>query len=184
MRTDVDKTVKAVLNGDVEAFAELVRRYQQDVWRVVAAMLYDKKRTEDLVQQAFVNAYTHLQQYGIGRDFLLWLKSIARNVVRQELRRSSREDNKLRTYHAELTVQMADDTKATDRRAAMSEALQRCREQLPANAKQALELRYDEAADFSEISERLGRTLAATRQFLSRVRVTLRMCIEKELVQA
>ena len=55
--TDIERIIARVLSGELDAYAELVEAHQQDVWRVVAAMLLDTQKTEDLVQQTFVNAY-------------------------------------------------------------------------------------------------------------------------------
>ncbi|MBN1669818.1 MAG: sigma-70 family RNA polymerase sigma factor [Kiritimatiellae bacterium] len=183
MGPDADELVRRVLDGDVDAFAAIIRLHQREVWRVVTAMLYDRRRTEDLVQQTFVNAYEHLFQYIPGRDFALWLKQIARNAVRQELRRHAREQNKLQNYWESLRVHWRDEHAAERRQAAVSEALEACRGRLPPNARRLLELRYERAMGFEEIAEALGRTVAATRQFLSRIRLGLRECMQKEMVR-
>src|SRR6516164_2339442 len=60
---EADRIVAEVLAGDTQAFAEVVRLYQQDVWRIAAALLRDRDATENLVQQVFVDAYFHLDQY-------------------------------------------------------------------------------------------------------------------------
>ncbi|RYD67895.1 MAG: RNA polymerase sigma factor, partial [Verrucomicrobiaceae bacterium] len=83
MQTEIetDAIVLQVMSGHREAFGELVERYQVDVWRVLVAVLNDGAVTEDLVQQTFVNAFEHLDQYQPGRDFGLWIKTIARNLA-------------------------------------------------------------------------------------------------------
>src|ERR1041384_2903274 len=96
--TEVDTIVIRVLGGEIDAYEEIVRAFQQEVWKVVAAMLFNVEKTEDLVQQTFINAYQHLHRYERGRDFGAWLKEIARNQVRQEIRGSSREQRRLEVY--------------------------------------------------------------------------------------
>jgi RNA polymerase sigma-70 factor (ECF subfamily) len=182
--TEVDQIVEQVLAGDVEAYAEVVRRYQREVWKVVTAMLHDVKVTEDLVQQAFVNAYLHLSQYQPGSDFAVWVKSIARNLVRQELRSRSRETRRLDIYRKHLLDRFKDDDTASKREEALGDALRRCREKLPEHSTEVLDLRYARAMSFEEIAAGLGRTVEATRQLLSRVRLLLRDCIEKKMAGA
>jgi RNA polymerase sigma-70 factor (ECF subfamily) len=63
------------------------------------------------------------------------------------------------------------------------EALQHCVAQLAPAASQLVELRYQKAWDFARIAIFLGRTVEATRQQLSRIRLVLRDCIEKQLAQ-
>src|SRR5688572_1855499 len=85
-----DDLVRRVLAGETQTFVQIVRRYEREVWKIVALMLRDHTATENFVQQCFVNAYERLGQYEVGRDFGLWLKAIARNLVRNELRRHTR----------------------------------------------------------------------------------------------
>ncbi|MHC4505763.1 MAG: RNA polymerase sigma factor [Planctomycetota bacterium] len=90
MGENVKLAIDAVLGGRIEAYAEVVRAYQSDVWRVAAYALRDVSTTEDLVQQVFVYAYMSLESYDADRDFGVRLRSIARNLVRNEIRRSAR----------------------------------------------------------------------------------------------
>src|SRR5688572_22168578 len=149
--TEADRIVEQVLAGDVEAYAEIVRRYQRDVWKVVTAMLHDAKVTEDLVQQAFVNAYVHLGQYQPGSDLGVWIKSIARNQVRQELRSRSRETRRLEVYRRHLVDRFKDDGLAAQREEVLGDALRRCRESLPEHSAEVLDLRYGKAMGFEQI---------------------------------
>lgn len=174
--TGADALVERVLSGRLEAYAEIVRLYQRDVWKVVTAMLHDAKVSEDLVQQVFVNAYTHLEQYQRGSDLGVWIRSIARNQVRQELRSRSRETRRLQVYRRHLVERLNDEGRGQEE---LSEALRRCREKLPAHSAEVLDLRYGQALSFERIAAGLGRSVEATRQLLSRVRLMLRDCIER-----
>src|SRR6516164_6917385 len=89
---EINSIVDRVLRGEIDAYETIVRAYQREVWKVVTAMLFDARGAEDLVQRSFISAYQHLHQFQPGRDFGAWLKEIARNQVRQELRRAARED--------------------------------------------------------------------------------------------
>jgi RNA polymerase sigma-70 factor (ECF subfamily) len=180
----IDSVVQRVLGGEVDEYAGVVRLYQREVWKVVAAMLADRKATEDLVQQVFVDAYRNLSQYRVGEDFGRWIKSIARNAVRQELRRDRRAKHHLNTYQDFLESRIRDDRAASSYEDLRAEALKRCREGLPEHVSKALELRYGKSAGFEEIAEALGRTVEAARQMLSRVRLALRDCIEKRMARA
>src|SRR6266705_4883934 len=99
---EIDNIVARVLGGDIDAYEAIVRGYQQEVWRVVAAMLLNAQKTEDLVEQTFINAFQHLHRYERGRDFGAWIKEIARNQVRHEIRHCAREDRRLEVYQSHL----------------------------------------------------------------------------------
>lgn len=180
--TDTERIVARVLSGELDAYGELVQAYQQEVWRVVATMLLDTKKTEDLVQQAFINAYRHLDRFEPGRDFSRWLKEIARNLVRDELRARWRQDRRLELYRSHL-LSAGDDPTAAEAERRLAEVLASCEQKLPAAAAQLVNLRYRQTLDFAQIASQVGRTVEATRQQLARIRLTLRDCIQRQLAR-
>jgi len=75
-----DETVIArVLAGDRGAFEVLMRRYNRRVYRAARAVLRDEAEAEDVVQDAWVRAYTHLRQFTGRASFATWLTRIAIN---------------------------------------------------------------------------------------------------------
>lgn len=77
-------------HGRQAALAELVRRYQTRLFRVILGMVADSGLAEELTQQAFVKAATRLDQLRDGQAFYAWLITIARSVTFDELRRRQR----------------------------------------------------------------------------------------------
>jgi RNA polymerase sigma-70 factor (ECF subfamily) len=181
---DTDLLVRRVRSGETECFAELIRRYERPVWRVVAAMLQDFEQSREVQQQVFVNAYLHLDQYQLGRDFGVWIKAIARNCVRQELRKLARESARLEAYRERLEAAWKDELAAERDERAYLEALAECRGQLPDRSAHVISWRYEQGKSFDEIAEMLESTRDAAEKLLSRVRSLLRECIERRLAQA
>lgn len=175
----IDSVIERVRAGDIAAYGEIVRAYQHDIWRVTAFALGGPDVTEDLVQQAFVIAYRRLDRYERGRDFGAWLRGIARNLARDQVRKRAREDARMKRYLHHLEARSVDD--ADDREARLCAALRACREELSATAREALSLRYDEGCDFGAVAAAMGRTVAGARQLLQRTRLSLRHCIEGRL---
>jgi RNA polymerase sigma-70 factor len=176
-----EELVRRVLAGDTDSFATLVRRHEAAVWRVAAALLRDRVATENLVQQTFVNAYERLEQYEPGRDLSRWLKGIARNLVREELRKSSRESRTLSEYRSFVLASLEDGERAERRSQELERAVAECRTRLAPAAAQALALHYDEGQSVEDVAAVLRRTLAATRQLLFRARCALRECVQARL---
>ncbi len=182
--TTSDQILERVRGGEIDAYAEIVRDHQSDVRRVVACALRDIAASEELVQQVFIDAYLQLDRFEAGRDLGAWLRGIARNKVREELRRRGREDRRMEAYRHHLEARLADDEAAERHDDDLRTALLACREGLTEPTRRALDLRYEKAMAFAEIADAIDRTVAATRQLLQRARLSLRECIEGRLAQS
>jgi RNA polymerase sigma-70 factor (ECF subfamily) len=85
-----EQIVAQVLGGHTALFELLMRRYNERVYRVARAVVRDEHEAEDVMQQAYVNAYTHLRQFNGRSAFSTWLTRIAINESLGRLRRQRR----------------------------------------------------------------------------------------------
>ncbi len=72
-----EEVVRRVVGGERELFELLLRRYNQRVYRAVRAVLRNPDDAEDVMQQAYVNAYRYLHQFEGRSSFATWLTRIA-----------------------------------------------------------------------------------------------------------
>jgi len=87
-RQDDDlRVIGQVRRGQRDAFAALVRRYQRPVLRLARNILGDPHEAEDVAQEAFVDAYRHLDTFDGRAAFSTWLLAIARNRCLSALRK-------------------------------------------------------------------------------------------------
>jgi len=179
----IDELIALILGGRTELYEEIIRRYQHDVLKIVSTLLYDRGPTEDLVQQVFVNAYFALRDFRRGSDFAPWIRTIARNAVREELRRQARYDRRLKTYGEMLHARLENHSGAAFQEHLLRESLQRCVSRLPEREAAAVRMRYDEGKTFEEIAAILGGTGGSIRNLLCRVRAGLRESITREASQ-
>jgi len=175
---EADRLVRLVVGGDTQAFAGLIRLYESDVWRIAATLVRDWQATESLVQQAFIDAYTHLHQYQLGTDFGAWIRTLTRNRLRKELRSLSRAEQRLAVYRENLAERLRSEEPGRDDSDRYLAALKSCREQLPDDEAVLLRLRYERGLSFEAIADRRGTTSAAVQRAISRIRFRLRACIE------
>jgi RNA polymerase sigma-70 factor (ECF subfamily) len=84
---DDETLVRRCLDGDTEAFGELVSRYERPLFNVALRMLRDREEARDATQNAFVKAWQHLDQFDRSRRFFSWLYRIA---VNEALNRATR----------------------------------------------------------------------------------------------
>ena len=83
--------VRRVRGGDREAFAALVHTYQDRLFGLVVMMVRQPAAAEEVTQDAFVRAYTHLDRYDAARPFYPWLATIAVRLAQTWLRRHGRD---------------------------------------------------------------------------------------------
>src|SRR4026209_3002071 len=82
--------IRQVLQGNTAMFELLMRRYNERVYRAVRAIVRDEQEAEDVMQQAYVNAFTHLRQFNGSAQFSTWLTRIAINESLARVRRHAR----------------------------------------------------------------------------------------------
>jgi RNA polymerase sigma-70 factor (ECF subfamily) len=181
MDRDVDQIVARVRAGRTDSYAEIVARYQDEVWRIVVHLLADRDASSDLVQQVFIDAYFHLDQYRPGTDFGAWLRSIARNRLRREARSAARATRRLEAYRRMLLERLDDSPRAERQEQALHEALRECREKLSDQAARVLDLRYTRGLDFEAIAAEVQSTAAGVQRMISRIRLQLRDCIKAKV---
>jgi RNA polymerase sigma-70 factor (ECF subfamily) len=82
--------VTQILDGHVALFELLMRRHNERVYRAARAILRDDSEAEDVMQQAYVNAYAHLRQFDGRAAFATWLTRIAVNEAILRARKKGR----------------------------------------------------------------------------------------------
>ena len=98
--------VRAAKKGDDSAYEELVRRYERNVFRIVQHITQNREDAEDVVQDAFLKAYTNLDRFQEQSKFYTWLVRIAVNEALMKLRRRKPE----RTVSLDEDIKTEDDS--------------------------------------------------------------------------
>ncbi len=76
---DTQSLVRAVMNGDPQAFENLVREYEKPIFNVVYRMLHDAEEARDVTQTVFLKTFENLHSYQSDRKFFSWICRIAIN---------------------------------------------------------------------------------------------------------
>ncbi|MBE1424514.1 RNA polymerase sigma-70 factor (ECF subfamily) [Desulfomicrobium macestii] len=162
--------VEQTLNGDREAFAVLVRRYQGPVYRLMLRFSQDESEAAEMAQDAFVRVYERLAAYDSRRRFFTWLYTLALNLARDHARRLKRAPQ----CRQDLDTTLAD--KERDPLASLEAArLLDVLRGLPPKYAEALALRYIEDMPLEEVAETLGLSISGAKM---RVHRGLRMMRE------
>lgn len=86
MRDPDPRTLARARQGDLDAFEDLVRAYQADVWRFAYHFTRDRSMADDVTQDAFLRAFRFLKSFRGDSKFTSWLFRIARNCAMDALR--------------------------------------------------------------------------------------------------
>lgn len=80
--------VQRILAGESQLFELVMRRYNQRLYRAARAILKDDAEAEDVMQEAYVRAYSHLRQWSGEAQFSTWLTKIAVHEALARVRKS------------------------------------------------------------------------------------------------
>jgi RNA polymerase sigma-70 factor (ECF subfamily) len=181
MEQSDEQVVAGVLGGRQELFEILIRRYNQRLYRVVRGVLRaDEGEIEDVMQQAYVNAYLHLDQFAGRASFSTWLTKIALYEALSRARRLGRTvslDEAVENGVEDIVGRMQVDTPDPERQALtgeLREALEGAIEQLPPAYRSVFMLREVEGLSTTESADILGVREEVVKTRLHRARGMLR----------
>ena len=174
--TDED-IVAQVLRGQTALFEVLMRRHNQRLYRAARAIVKDDREAEDVMQQAYVNAYAHLRQFDGRAKFSTWLTKIA---VHEALARA-RYQGRYEAFDGDagdtLETLMTSSRPDPEREAFARELgalLETAVDELPDGCREAFVLRQIEGLNTSETAEVLGVSEDVVKTRLSRAKAALR----------
>src|SRR4051812_37547878 len=82
--------VRRIRGGETALFELVMRRYNQRLFRVLRSLLRDESEAEEVLQDAYVRAYSHLSQLEMPERLASWLTHIAVHEAKARLRRRGR----------------------------------------------------------------------------------------------
>ena len=178
--------IEATLRGEREAFAQLVAKYQRQLYVALRKLARNHDDTDDLLQEAFVRAYQHLKEFDRSRPFYPWLHRIGVNLAITFIHRRSRQSNFSGLSAEEIfpTAPESDNPDAKAERGEMMAALEGAIERLPAEQKVVLLLRTREDMSYQELSEHLGIEIGTVMSRLARAREKLRAWLRPYLEES
>src|SRR4051794_336515 len=86
-----EEVVRRVLNGETGLYEIIMRRYNQRLYRAARSIVGEAAEAEDLIQDAYVRAFTHLSQFAGDAKFSTWLTRIAVHEALARSRKRRRE---------------------------------------------------------------------------------------------
>lgn len=174
--------VQLAQEGDLEAFAEIVRRHERRLRIVLLRVLDDTRDVEEAVQDTFVQAWRNLDRYRAEAALFTWLYRIGVNAALARTRRKRHPTSGLESLPAEGAPHVArallpePSAEAHDLHARVIEALA----QLPFEYREAVVLRDLAGLANEEVAAALDISLPAAKSRIHRGRLQLRELLEPQ----
>jgi RNA polymerase sigma-70 factor, ECF subfamily len=169
--------IDLALGGDAAAFGWLVRRYQDRLYTSLVHVSGSRDEAEDVVQDAFVQAFLKLRSFERQSTFYTWLYRIAFNTAVSR-RRKRRVEGSVEQVRASVGDEPADRCERPEEqvlRQERAELLARALEGLSDEHRAILILREMEGCDYEQISQILDLPVGTVRSRLHRARAHLRI---------
>jgi RNA polymerase sigma-70 factor, ECF subfamily len=167
--TEMEWLQKAVQGND-EAFTQLVETYQKPVYNLCYRMLGDPLDAEDAAQECFWRAYQGLKRYDQQRPFITWLLSIAAHYCIDQQRRKRLPVVSVDILPEEDVPDAAPVPEKVVAQMLEDKRLHALLKSLPAQDRAAMVLRYWYDLSDEEIGQMLGLTVSAVKSRLHRAR--------------
>ena len=165
------RLMRAVQNGDMVAFNELVDRYKDRLLNVIGRMLSSREEAEDVVQETFVRVYQHRQSFNFKHCLSTWIYTIGLNLARNELRKRKKfrhyDITEMQGNEAEFAVEMKLPTR-------LPEVLNSAINGLPEKYRTAFLLRDVQELPYEEVAKVLNVPLGTVKSRVNRARMMLR----------
>ena len=172
-----EEVVRRVRAGETALFEVVMRRYNQRLYRVARAILRDDAEAEDVAQQAYVNAYRHLDQFASRAMFTTWLTKIAVHEALARARRRGRFEEQEAVHDGDTMGALKSPGADPERQAFAGELralIESAIEALPEHYRAVFVMREVEGMSTAESAECLDITEETAKTRLHRARMLLR----------
>ncbi len=169
LRTLIDRSI----GGDMDAFSELMLRYQNAVYSIALSALGDFMLAEDVTQEVFISVYQNLFALGDVDNFPRWLRAITMNMCRTFIR-ERQKGVEIPTSPSSFPIRYCPpsaerEIEEKERHVQLNSALRA----LPEEQRRILLLRYMEEMSYDEMAQFLGISRSAVESKLYRARKAL-----------
>lgn len=178
---DESALVAAAKAGDVTAFETLVNRYERKIFRLTQNITQNREDAEDAMQEAFLKAYEHLDNFEGNSRFYTWLVRIAVNQALMKLRKRRPNqislDENIETEEDSVPREVEDWGPSPEQRYEQTELsgiLSTVIGELDPSFRTVFQLRDIEELSTEETAEALGLSVPAVKSRLLRARLKLR----------
>ncbi|MGD8457928.1 MAG: sigma-70 family RNA polymerase sigma factor [Anaerolineales bacterium] len=174
MQDDSDSIlIHRSLDGETEAYGELVIRYQQSVFNVCYRLLSNYRDAEDMTQNTFIRAYKRLQTFDDQRPFGPWIRKIATNLCINVFQKNTPASVPYEGRYHNIPSNNGSTPEDIYRQTEQADTIHHAILSLPPKHRVIIELRHYQELSYQEIAEILHIPLSDVKSYLFRGRKLL-----------
>lgn len=171
------KVIDRCINGDQKAFYEIYQIYSKAMFNICHRIIGNQEEAEDVLQEAFVNAFQHIHSYQGKASFGAWLKKIVVNKAVSYLRKQQ-----LELVELEDRFELKNEGEVNDIDLVLKvETIRDAIQKLPNGFRVVFSLYLLEGYDHKEISEILGISESTSKSQYNRAKNKLREILKNEV---
>jgi RNA polymerase sigma-70 factor, ECF subfamily len=180
--------VASAQNGDQLAYVELCRRHREMVFRTVLRITHNMDDAEDILQDSWMRAFTHIGTFDGRAEFSTWVTRIAINSALMMIRKRRKQkecslDDPVDPGNCRVK-EMSEPSRNPEERCLETERIRLVRQaikRLPSKLRTAIEIRQAQDGPMSELAMLAGVSLPTMKSRLLRARLRLREPLSKVL---
>lgn len=180
---ELDSLMSLAAGGDQVAFRRFYDLASPSILAILVRLMKDRYQAEDVLQDAMVVAWNKASDFNPGlASAKTWITTIARRRALDLLRSDTRRREILHDDARDIRRTMgldAADAPSSPESAATADRLVHCFGELDPNAAACIQFAYLDGLTFSEIADRLSRSLGTVKSWIRRSLVKLKACMQR-----
>jgi len=168
MKQQEHELIAHILDGNDEAYAALIDRYKQGLYHHCFKIVRDEDVAEDVAQEAFIEAFVHLDRFDPQYRFSTWLYKIATNLALMHLRK--RRDVRMDEDELDRVMSTLPETEQF----ALYRELHDAVNDLQQPYRTVVSMHYWHGKSYSEIASSMGTSIGSVKGWMSRAKKQLK----------
>lgn len=181
-----EELVEGVKKGNIDAFEDIVKKYENKVYGIVFHMMKNQNEVEDLAQEVFLKVYKNLGRFKGDSSLYTWIYKITVNLCLDELKKRKNIiylDEKISVEDGEIDKELPSNERSQEELyedKELKENLHRCINKLPDKQKMMIVLRDIKGFSYDEIAEITNNKIGTVKSQINRARLKLKELLDKE----
>lgn len=172
-----EEVVEYTKTKDKQAYAEIIRRFQDKLMRYATHILNDHDKASDVVQESFIKAYTNLNSFDTKKKFSSWIYRIVHNEAINLIKKYKKELPLFNDIDFDSGINIEKDYTKKE----IIEMVRSCINEMPVLYKEPLSLFFLEDKSYNEISDILRIPTGTVGTRINRAKILMKKtCLKKE----